>query len=749
LFAFQIVDSDALNTVVPPSDHELLVFFVQVLVLLVVARSLGQVMKMVGQPSVIGELGAGLILGPSVLGKLAPDLFSWLFPGDPVQSAMLFTVGWLGVVFLLVLTGFETDLALIRALGRATAYVATGSLLVPFIFGLGAGYFMPSLFRGDEGGRLVFALFMGTALSISSLPVIAKVLAEMGLMRRNFGQMTLAAAMANDVVGWIALGVIAGVAQSGGFSVGDLALTLGGMGLFLALALTVGQWAVDLTLRSLRRVSAGVTGSVTTIAVIALAAGVATQAIGVEAVLGAFVAGIVIGRSRFRQPEIEHHIESITLGVFAPIFFATAGLRVDLGLLNDSEILTWGLVVVAVASLSKFIGSLLGGIRADLPLRESAALGAGLNARGALEIVIATVGLSLGVLNGPSYAVIVLMAMVTSMMAPPMLRAIVRNWPGTEEEQVRLAREHALASNLLVTPSRILIPSRGGLNSRLAARIVHLAWPDHVQATVLSAGPNGNQPDLDEMMSSLRGRPVERKRASGDPVEVVLRFAGLGYGVIALGAVEREESHQLLSPFVDQLMARSPLPMVIVRHSQKTTEIPRSFRRILVPAVGTRAARAAQEVAFSIAARLRTDTVLVHVATRPGAGESVAAAVAADTGEHPVVSGRPALRRLLRRHPKSQPVATPRQPPAARVVREAQERAARLGVEASATIREGISTATELVKTTKEVGADLVILGATIREVEGHPFIGHSIEQILEDLDATVVIVLMPHSAGN
>jgi nucleotide-binding universal stress UspA family protein len=189
--------------------------------------------------------------------------------------------------------------------------------------------------------------------------------------------------------------------------------------------------------------------------------------------------------------------------------------------------------------------------------------------------------------------------------------------------------------------------------------------------------------------------------------------------------------------------------MVIVRHSQKTTEIPRSFRRILVPAVGTRAARAAQEVAFSIAARLRTDTVLVHVATRPGAGESVAAAVAADTGEHPVVSGRPALRRLLRRHPKSQPVATPRQPPAARVVREAQERAARLGVEASATIREGISTATELVKTTKEVGADLVILGATIREVEGHPFIGHSIEQILEDLDATVVIVLMPHSAGN
>jgi nucleotide-binding universal stress UspA family protein len=561
----------------------------------------------------------------------------------------------------------------------------------------------------------------------------------------------LATGMANDAAGWLILGAIAGVATSGSVSAQALLVPLFGMGAFIVVAFTVGQRLVDQSLRLLRRFEGGVSGSLTVAVVVALAAGAATQWIGVEAVLGGFVAGILLGRSKFQRSETRPYLEGLTAAVFAPIFFATAGLRVDAQLLGDAHTLSWTAAVIGVGSATKFAGAYIGGRRADLPRREAAALGIGLNSRGTVEIVIATVGLALGVFNPTSYTVILTMVLVTSTLAPPILRLAVKNWPGTEEEQRRLERESALARNVLVKRERILLPSRGGVNSQLAARLISLAWPDDVEATILSVGTNGDRPNLDDVLAAMRGRPVELKRVSSDnPVDAVLRYAGLGYGVIGVGAVDRANDGQLLSPMVDELMARSPLPMVIVRHNHPRGDVPRSFRRILVPAVGTRAARAAQEVAFNVAAKLRTDTVLVHVATRLGAGESAAAVVASDTGEHPTIGGGPpprrALRRLLRRATEDLPRSTGREPAAARVVREAQERASRLGVDASATIREGTSTPAEIVKTAKELGVDLVFLGVTIREVDGHPFMGHSVEQILDELDATVVIVTTPRN---
>ncbi len=213
-------------TLNPPTEHQLLVFWVGLLLILVTARVMGALMQRIGQPAVVGELAAGLILGPSLLGRVAPDVTDWLFPADDVQTAMLFTVGWLGVLFLLVATGFETDLGLIRRLGRAATLVSAGSLIVPAAAGLAVGWFIPTAFVGGDTERCIFALFIAAALSISSLPVIAKILSEMGLMRRNFGQLTLAAGMANDVIGWIGLGFIAGLAQAGGVKLDKLAFTV-------------------------------------------------------------------------------------------------------------------------------------------------------------------------------------------------------------------------------------------------------------------------------------------------------------------------------------------------------------------------------------------------------------------------------------------------------------------------------------------------------------------------------------------
>ncbi|TMA32768.1 MAG: hypothetical protein E6J87_12010 [Deltaproteobacteria bacterium] len=200
------------------SEHQLLLFWLQLLALLLTARALGGALRAIGQPAVIGELAAGLLLGPSVFGHLAPAAHDWLFPADPLQRALLAGPAWIGVFLLLILTGLETDPALIRRLGGAAARVALGSLVLPVLAGVGLGLALPEAFVGGATERVVFALFMGTALGISALPVIAKILSDLALMRRNVAQMLIAAAMANDLAGWILLGMVAGLAKSGSWS---------------------------------------------------------------------------------------------------------------------------------------------------------------------------------------------------------------------------------------------------------------------------------------------------------------------------------------------------------------------------------------------------------------------------------------------------------------------------------------------------------------------------------------------------
>src|SRR4051794_9776858 len=345
---------------VSPDEHAMLVFWCDLVVLAVTAKLLGAAMRRLGQPSVVGELFAGLLLGPSLLGKAVPGAERWLFPGGVAQSGLIVVVATVGIVMMLILTGFETDLTLIRSLGRAVALVAGFSVLLPLALGLGTGALLPDSFVSGHG-RGLFTLFIGAALAISSLPVIAKILSEMQLTRRNFGQVILAAGMANDVVGWLLLGALAGVARSGSFDPAKLALTVGAMLAFLVGMLTVGQRGVDVVLRWARARDNTAQAAFAVTLLVGFAAGAVTQAIGVEAVLGAFVAGIALGHSKYQDARVVRHLETATLSVLAPVFFATAGLRVDLGALSSLSMVGWTLVVIAVASIGKFAGAFVGG----------------------------------------------------------------------------------------------------------------------------------------------------------------------------------------------------------------------------------------------------------------------------------------------------------------------------------------------------------------------------------------------------
>jgi len=642
------------------------------------------------------------------------------------QSGLIIVVATVGIVMMLISTGFETDLALIRKMGRAVVYVAGLSIVLPIGIGLATGTVLPDEFVGAHG-RQLFVMFVGAALAISSLPVIAKILSELRLTRRNFGQVILAAAMANDVVGWVLLGALAGVARSGSLQVGSLALTVGAMLAFIVGMLTVGQRGVDAALRLARARDTGVGTSFTITLLAGFVAGAVTQAIGVEAVIGAFVAGIALGRSKFQDPRVEEHLRTATMTVFAPVFFATAGLRVDLTALNTASMVMWTAALIAVATIGKFAGAFVGGRLAGFHGKEALAVGVGLNTGGALAVVIATIGLQLQVINTRSYTAVVIMAMVTSIAAPPLLRALGRRWAGTAEEQRRLELEQTHASNAIVQPGRLLVPVQQGVCSLVAAKILDLAWPEGGDATVVSvtseaADATGDVAELFER------RPVDVERlVGGDAVDAVMAQLQLGYDAIGIGAWKWRGDAELLSPLSEAILSRCPVPAIVVWDGEEgRLEARQGFRRLLVPVVSTVASRAAQEVAFSLAAASGAEVVITYIDVERSA--PVAASVGARSGAR-AESPRP------------------RESVARGVVDEACDLARRLGVTPHTVVRRGRSRAELISELASEVDADLVVLGSELQPVAGETFMGHLVERLIRAVDCSVAVVAMPRAA--
>ena len=231
-----IATTTAANGVIKPlGHHELLLVLLQLSLLLFVARGLGEFMRRIDLPPVVGELLAGVLLGPSLFGWILPSVQAHLFPRSETQSVLLSVVSWLGVLFLLIVTGLETDLNLIVRKGKTALLISLGGIVVPFITGFGLGWLLPESFLANPSGRLVFSLFIATAMSISAVPVIAKVLMDLKLIRRDIGQVTLAAGMTDDTIGWILLSVVSGLASSGTFNFGTVLSSVGGPCYFWAL----------------------------------------------------------------------------------------------------------------------------------------------------------------------------------------------------------------------------------------------------------------------------------------------------------------------------------------------------------------------------------------------------------------------------------------------------------------------------------------------------------------------------------
>ena len=706
--------------------HDVLALLVQLAVLLLAARLLAEGAQRLGQPAVVGEILAGILLGPSLISGFFPEIGAWIVPHTPTGGHLLEVVSLIGALFLLLITGLETDLGLIRQHARTAIGVSFGGVLVTFMTGFALGWLLPAdlLVGSGPDQRLVFALFVATAMSISAIPVIAKVLMDMDLMRRDVGQTIIAAGMSDDTTGWILLSIVAGLAASGSVDGGSVVATVGRVAIFMLASFTLGRWlvkrAVDFVQDRFRTTDMMVTVAV----VLMFTWGAITQALGLEAVLGAFVIGILLGQLPRLPESVHHRLSTIALAVFTPIFFATAGLKVNARALLEPRLIVITLLVIAVASGGKVIGTYLG---ARLIGRRdhwtALSYGAGLNARGAMEIIIATIGLELGILTPNMFSIIVVMAMATSLMAPPALRWVLKHVEPEQQELDRLRREELSRGSRVARIHRVLLPLRsrpkGDVVHTLEAAILdRLASKGPVAVTMFNVTEQGDRADsvrfLDEIAPLYDALEVTRRIVDSDqPDSVILEEAQKGYDLLMLGATEKPRSDPLdaiFHPVVDRLVRFAPCPAIVLKGGAPSRDW--QPRTILVPTNGSQPAREAAELAFRIARPDELVIVLNVVRTTP----DDAYYGKADAAEERQFSA------------------------ANHIVAELRAMGEAHGVRTLPLVRASREPDQMILEVARDTAAGLIILGTDLRPGSERLFLGPRVERILENAACPVLV---------
>ncbi len=648
-------------------EHTLAIFFTQVMLLIVVGRLLGEVMQRFGQPAVIGQLLAGIILGPSVFGTIWPAAQSALFPLKSVDRQMLSAVSELGVLMLLLVTGMETDLALVKRVRRAAAITSLAGIVFPFACGYVLGELLPDNLLPDPNRRLMTSLFLATALSISSVKIVATVLREADFLRRDLGQIILASAILDDTIGWTILAFIGGLAAQGRIVAGPILFTVVGTAGFLLFAFTIGRRWVGRIIRWANDSFVIEVPVISVILVLMIALALLTNFIGVHTVLGAFVAGILIGQSSILTKHIEEQLRGLIVALFMPVFFGVAGLSIDLKVLGDPRLLFLAVVLLGVATIGKLGGCYLGSRLSRMNHQEGLAVGLAMNARGSTEIILATIGLTIGVLNQQLFTLIVLMAVITTMLMPPMLRWALDRVPLRDEEKKRLETESAEEKDTLPKLERVLVGLDAGNGSDLAAKLAGwLIGARHLTASILDVSDKKtiggtlsarSQSVREAAESAIQSRsavdlektaqpdqnPVEAAAAAGgqklplkelisflpfkeksgdlpDPVaDAILSEAKNGYGLLFLGLEQGGKGRsETLPATVEDIVRGCSVPTAIFYGGELGREIPDGpLERILVPTSGVDYSRFGAEVAVAIARGCGATVTALHVSAPP------------------------------------------------------------------------------------------------------------------------------------
>jgi Kef-type K+ transport system membrane component KefB len=510
------------------TEHHLLVFLVQVLLLLALARGIGQFLRRRGHPPLVGEILVGILLGPTILGRLAPAWQLALFPPDPLQHVMLETVSWIGVLFLLLETGLEVDAsAAWRQRGPALRIGIIG-VIVPLVLGFLLSLWLPDRYLADPSNRLTFALFLGTTMAISAMVIIARVLHDLDLVKTDLGLLTLCGYAVNDILAWVIFSLVLGLATQATLHVSSVAFLLVVTVLFTIACLTIGLRVVDRTIGYITANIPQQSGAVLTfVCCVGLLCGAITQRLGLTALLGFFLAGIMAGEAQALSEHVRNVLTQMVHAIFVPLYFAGIALQVDF--LENFDLLL--VVFVTVVSIGgKFYGAWIGAGGTDLSAADRLSIGIAFTPSGVTGIVVAAVALEYGILTVPVFVAIVFSAVISSLVVGPWLA-----WSIRRRREVNILeffdRRSVSASLAGTTPSaaiRELCERVAACNEHLSADVLYAAvrQREDLMGTGIGNGiavPHARLPDLQKPVLTLgRSLPgIEWDSPDGQPVHLV------------------------------------------------------------------------------------------------------------------------------------------------------------------------------------------------------------------------------------
>ena len=496
-----------------------------VAVVMVVARVVGSALTRLHQPRVIGEIVAGILLGPSLLGVVAPGALDYLFPAEVIGA--LRVLAQTGLVFFMFLIGLELDLPLVRRSARSAVLISHVSIALPLALGTASALVLFPLF--GTGDFTPFALFIGAAMAVTAFPVLARILTDTGLHRTRIGAVALACAAIDDVTAWCLLAAVVGLADADGASDALRVTALGVVYVAVMIGILRPLAARLLALHEARGRSDQTAAAV--ILIVVLLSAWTTEWIGIHAIFGAFLAGAVMPRGRALLDDLAHQVEAITLLLLLPVFFAVVGLTTRLGLVDKPEL--WALtgLVLVVAVVGKWGGSMVAARASGESWRAATAIGILMNTRGLTEIVILTIGREIGILSPALFAIMVLMALVTTLMATPLL-AVVYPRSHVEREAARGAAARRIGQGRGDAHRVVIgigdVAAAGGLIDVAAALRTVRGTPPAFQLTHVAPRSDGS-----EVRGALRrARHVTFDLPAVEPIADRLRIDGAEVQVI-------------------------------------------------------------------------------------------------------------------------------------------------------------------------------------------------------------------------
>ncbi len=405
------------------ASNNTLLLLLNIGIMLLFARGFGELLRKFKQPAVIGEIFAGIVLGPTILGSLFPDLYQNLFTGSVNTQSALDGITTLAVVMLMLVSGLEVDLSIVFRQKKATLTTSLLGIVFPFSIGFITAYYFPSFLGGHSSGNtLIFALFVGTALSITALPVVARTLMDLNILKTEIGFLIISSAMFDDVLGLLIFSLILGMTGGStlGFSIGTIIIVTV---FFLTFTLFIGRKLINRVLPVIQKKISYPGGVLSFVLILGFFGAAFTEYFGLHAIFGAFIVGIAIGDSAHLKENTREVIYQFVTNIFAPLFFVSIGLRINLISNFDLVIV---LFFIGLAFIGKVVGCSLGAYWGGFNKNDSLAVGFGMNSRGAIQIVLGVLALNSGLINEKIFVAMVIMALVTSLSSAPIMGIFLR-----------------------------------------------------------------------------------------------------------------------------------------------------------------------------------------------------------------------------------------------------------------------------------------------------------------------------------